>query len=99
MRRVGGSLKGTLLKYMSYQYISLGLAHSLRPDVIAMSGNITDMMATNVNYPTSTEKTAKMAALTTAREAEVAGAANILSLESQLAVARATQLVLEGAHD
>jgi hypothetical protein len=78
------------------QYVCLGIAQKLRPEVIAMSGNITEMMTTNVNFP---DAAPEIAPVTTAREAEVAGAANILNLESQLAEARATQFVLETTHN
>jgi hypothetical protein len=78
------------------QYVCLAIAQKLRPEVIAMSGNITEMMTPNVNFPDSTPR---IGPVTAAREAEEAGAANILNLESQLSEARSGQLVLEATHN
>jgi hypothetical protein len=78
------------------QYVSLAIALKLRPEVIAMSANITEMMTTNVNFP---DAAPKVGPVTTAREAEETGRANIMALESQLSEARASQLELEAAHN
>ncbi|HEY0550476.1 MAG TPA: fibronectin type III domain-containing protein [Verrucomicrobiae bacterium] len=61
-----------------------------------MSENITDRVADNANF---LESATKIGPVTDARNEEVAGAANILSLESQLSEARSAQLELERAHN
>lgn len=61
-----------------------------------MSENITNLVSTNPNFPDAAERADLV---TTARAAEAAGAASILSLESQLAAARNRQLTLETAHN
>jgi hypothetical protein len=61
-----------------------------------MSENITDLIAASPNFP---DAGPRAAAVSAARDVEVAGAANILSLESQLAAARTLQLVRETNHN
>ena len=61
-----------------------------------MSENITDLVSTSPNFP---DAAPRAALVTAARSAEVAGAASILSLESQLAAARTRQLGLESDHN
>jgi len=81
---------------MAKDTVSLALADQLRPEVIAMSGNIDAMMTGNSDYLTPNPT---LLALKAARDAEVAATQNVLALESELAQARVIEDLCIGTHD